>query len=81
MVTEAAHAVADYTAAHHPESLYPPVSALPEVSIQVAARVLARAHKDGVVRADLPRDANGREAIVRRRFWRAEYLPTVRARR
>jgi malate dehydrogenase (oxaloacetate-decarboxylating) len=81
MVTEAAHAVADYTAAHHADSLYPPIAALPEVSVQVAARVLAQAQKDGVTRSDLAGDHPGREALVRRRFWRAQYLPVVRAKR
>jgi malate dehydrogenase (oxaloacetate-decarboxylating) len=80
MVTEAAHAVADYTATHHPEALYPPVSALSEVSVQVATRVLDRAIKDGVARGDLPGAASGRELLVRRKFWKAKYLPITRAR-
>lgn len=78
MVLEAAHALADYTCARHLErgNIYPPVSELKDVSIQVATRVLRRAFVDGVARNPkvTPDDA---EAYVRAKFWRPKYLPFV----
>ena len=78
MVSEAAYALADYTAAHHLDRgrIYPPVGELQEVSIRVASRVIARALEEGVAREDL----HGRDldAYVRARFWRPRYLPVVR---
>jgi len=76
MVLESAHALADYTLQRHVAAgrIYPPISELQEVSIRVAARVLAQALADG----SSPReDLHGRdlEAYVRSRFWRPRYLP------
>lgn len=43
MVLEAAYALAEYTETHHPERVYPPIGELREVSMQVAAQVMAKA--------------------------------------
>jgi malate dehydrogenase (oxaloacetate-decarboxylating) len=77
MVMTAAHAVAAYTAAHHPDEIYPPVAELPQVSRAVATAVLERAHGDGVATAAAPADA---AALVERATWRPRYLPVRRAR-
>jgi malate dehydrogenase (oxaloacetate-decarboxylating) len=50
MVAEAAHTLADFTIERFPGAIYPPVEALREASALVAARVAARAIKDGVAR-------------------------------
>jgi malate dehydrogenase (oxaloacetate-decarboxylating) len=77
MVMTAAHAVASYTAAHHPEAIFPPVSELPRVSREVATAVLERAHADGV--ASLPPPANPR-AFVEHTAWRPRYMKVRKAR-
>ncbi len=75
MVTAAAHAVAAYTAAHHPGEIYPPVAELPAVSRLVTAAVVARAQADGVA------DAQPEAAAIEQAIWRPQYLPIRRARR
>jgi malate dehydrogenase (oxaloacetate-decarboxylating) len=77
MVLEAAYALADYTAEHHPDAIYPPVAELQPVSARVAARVIARAIADGVAQI-APRAPEAIDALVRAGFWRPAYLPTVR---
>jgi malate dehydrogenase (oxaloacetate-decarboxylating) len=77
MVLAAAYALADMVEARHPQLVYPPVDALAEVSIRVAARVITQAVADGVA-TELPEDPAAIEALVRRRRWLPEYLP-VRA--
>ena len=77
MVLEAAYALAEYTAEHHPNAVYPPVSELHDVSACVAARVFSRAFADGVADA-APVPAQEVTAYVKSRFWRPEYLPMVR---
>ncbi len=79
MVLEAAHALADYTAARHLENgrIYPPVDELQEVSVRVASRVIRAAMDEGV--AGKPELADkDLDAYVREKFWRARYLPYVR---
>ncbi len=79
MVLEAAHALADYTAARHLENgrIFPPVDELQEVSVRVASRVIQAAMDDGV--AGKPGLAEkDLDAYVREKFWRARYLPYVR---
>ncbi len=92
MVLEAAYALAEYTAEHHPGALYPPVSDLQAVSRAVATRVFLRAIEDGVAALPtglspaggaaaqaIPRIApEAVHAYVTSRFWRPEYLPVVR---
>ena len=81
MIIESAFALADYTARHYAarERIFPPVGDLREVSVVVAARVLAVALREGVsTRDDL--DANdlaALEAYVRSRAWEPRYLPYV----
>ncbi len=79
MVLAAADALASYTIDKHGAAgrVYPPVTELGEVSIQVATAVVRTAIADGV--AD-PRDPESIEAWVRSKFWRPRYLPYVRAR-
>jgi malate dehydrogenase (oxaloacetate-decarboxylating) len=77
MVLASAHAVADYTAAHHPHLVYPPLSELGIVSRKVACAVLRQAAADGVNREPYPLD-DGLDAWVEARFWKPEYLPIRR---
>ena len=76
MVLEAAYALAEYTAEKHLSAgrIYPPVEELRDVSVRVAARVMARAFADGVAGERPPGEL---EDYVRRKAWRARYLPTV----
>jgi malate dehydrogenase (oxaloacetate-decarboxylating) len=82
MVLEAAYALADYVAEHHGDSaaLYPPVDELRAVSLEVAARVILQAQKDGVnQRPSLTLD--GARQMAKQKAWKAEYLPIVKAER
>ncbi len=78
MVIEASYALADYIIEHHLADgrIYPPVTELREVSVMVAARVVAQAMKEGVATTQ---GLEGLDlvAYVRERFWEAKYLPTV----
>lgn len=80
MVLEASRALADYTLAHHAKEglLFPPVSELRAVSLEVATRVLRQAFADGVARSKTitPETA---AVDVQRKAWRAKYLPFDRA--
>ena len=77
MVLAGAYALAAYTAALHPERVYPPVADLRAVSVEVAAAVMGAASVDGV--ADEPAvagmDHDARVAYVQERFWEPRYLP------
>ena len=77
MVLEAAYALSDYIQERHggDGQLYPPVDEITEASIHVAARVLERAHADGVASQRKPSDAQGH---VRAYFWKPRYVPVVR---
>src|SRR5690606_35888675 len=74
MVLAAAHAVAAYTAAHHPDLVFPPLTELPDVSRRVAVAVLRQAVADGVARDHVPVDGD-LQAWVDDRFWEPAYLP------
>ena len=82
MVMTASDALTAYTAARHPERLYPPVAELDEVSIQVATAVLKKALEEGL--GALPERwiakgaLNDLEGYVRSHFWRPRYLPFVK---
>lgn len=77
MVLSGAYALAAYTAALHPERVYPPVADLRAVSVEVAVAVMGAATADGV--ADEPAiaelDHDARVAYVQARFWEPRYLP------
>ena len=77
MVLEAAYALAEYTAAAHPERLYPPVSELRDVSMRVSTRVIEQALREDVAGK---KDLEGRDldTYLHTRFWRPRYLPIVR---
>lgn len=82
MVLEAAYALAEYVAEKHGQSLalYPPVDELRAVSLEVAARVILQAQKDGVnQRPALTLD--GARQLAQQKAWKAEYLPVVKAER
>jgi malic enzyme len=82
MVLEAAYALAEYVADKHGDSLalYPPVDELRAVSLEVAARVILQAQKDGVnQRPSLTLD--GARQLAQQKAWKAEYLPVVKASR
>ncbi len=78
MVLESAYALSDFTEEHYLAKgmIYPPVSALREVSIQVTARVLKVALEDGSSDREEIKNIN-LEAYVRSRSWEAKYLPFV----
>ncbi|MBZ0237722.1 MAG: NAD-dependent malic enzyme [Deltaproteobacteria bacterium] len=76
MVMAAARAVSDYTAAHHPDALYPPVSSLPLVSRVVAVAVIEAAIRDGV--ADPSAGSTAPADLAAAHAWQARYLPVVR---
>jgi len=77
MVAEAARALVDYTTAHHPGLLYPPVGELRAVSQLVATRVAAQAIREGRCRDAhvaglLPEEL---AAYVADHAWHPAYLP------
>lgn len=76
MVQEAAYALADYTERHWlPAGLiFPPIADLRNVSLYVAARVLAKALEDGSAsRTDLK--AGDLETYIKANVWQARHLP------
>ncbi|GAA5501938.1 putative NAD-dependent malic enzyme 2 [Deinococcus xinjiangensis] len=77
MVTEAAYALADYTAQHWPQRTYPPVSELSKASTHVAVAVIKQALKDGVATEFKIRRMGDTDlkAFVERKFWQPKYLP------
>ena len=79
MIIESAFALAEYTVSRYPgdEHIFPPIRDLREVSVQVAAKVLAVALRDGVARRpDLEgNELDALEAFVRSRMWQPQYLP------
>ena len=79
MVTSAAMALADYTAAHHAGSglIYPPVTEMREVAAHVAARVIAQAFADGVARSTTIKP-DAALSYARSKMWQAKYLEFVR---
>ena len=76
MVMAASRAVAAYTAAHHPDGLFPPVSALPAVSRAVAVAVIEAAVQGGV--ADAATRSADPAALAAAHAWQPRYLPVVR---
>jgi malate dehydrogenase (oxaloacetate-decarboxylating) len=78
MIIESARALADYTEEHylHEHVVFPPISALRDVSLNVAARVLDAALRDGsssrkeLLNIDLAE-------YVRDHAWEAKYLPMI----
>ncbi|GBF06855.1 malate dehydrogenase [Deinococcus aerius] len=80
MVMEAAQTLADETPGYG-ERVYPPVSALREISLKVAVRVARRAISEGVCAERRIRNLTDEEleAFVRRRSWVPKYLPLRKA--
>jgi malate dehydrogenase (oxaloacetate-decarboxylating) len=76
MVLAASSALADYTQHHHGARglLYPPVSELRQVSVEVATRVILQAFADGVARTSKV-TREGVDDYVRKKAWSARYLP------
>ncbi|MGB5611406.1 MAG: hypothetical protein WBM67_02005, partial [Sedimenticolaceae bacterium] len=76
-----AFALADYTDKHYHGlgRIFPPIKDLQQVSMVVAAQVLATALTDGsATRTDLDGDDLGTISdYVRSRVWRPQYLPFV----
>jgi len=77
MVLAGAYALAAYTERHAADRVYPSVSAMRDVSIEVAAAVMDAAVEDGVAgdEAVVAMDHAERVAYVQERFWEPEYLP------
>lgn len=80
MVLESAYALSEFTEEHYLSKgmIYPPVSALREVSISVTARVLKVALEDGSSDREELKSVD-LYAYVRSRSWNSEYLPFVAA--
>jgi malate dehydrogenase (oxaloacetate-decarboxylating) len=80
MVLVASYALAEYVAAKYLSQglIYPPVEEMSEVAKRVATRVLQQAFDDGVA-GTKKTTREGAEAYVRAKFWRAAYLPFVKA--
>ncbi|MDJ0739758.1 MAG: NAD-dependent malic enzyme [Gammaproteobacteria bacterium] len=83
MIIASAFALAEYTDRHYRalDRIFPPISDLREVSLEVAASVLAAAVRDGsATRDDIPADdfVTLRE-YIRSRAWQPAYLPYVLA--
>lgn len=80
MVLESAYSLADYTIREHGAEglLYPPVSELRKVSLEVATRVIQRAFVDGVARSTKVTPDTAAD-YVRKKAWHARYLPFERA--
>ncbi|HUQ03490.1 MAG TPA: NAD-dependent malic enzyme [Kofleriaceae bacterium] len=76
MVMAASRAVADYTAVHHPDALYPPVSALALVSRAVAVAVIEAAVRDEV--AGPEGSVHAPAALAAASAWQPRYLPVTR---
>ncbi len=76
MVLASAYALSDYTAEHYLSKgmIYPPVSALRDVSIKVTTRVLQVALEEGSSQREELKNTD-LEAYVRSRSWQAHYLP------
>lgn len=77
MVLEAAYALADYTAEHTPQAVYPPVGQMRQVSLEVASRVVAQAIREGLSHEVRLRDLDAAQirAYVAERMWEPHYLP------
>lgn len=79
MIIESAFALADYTARHcrSGNQIFPPVSELQAVSVEVASRVLAVALRDGsATRGDLAaEDRSALLGFVKSRMWQPRYIP------
>lgn len=77
MVLEAAYALADYTAQHTPDRVYPPVAQLREVSAEVATRVIQVTLQEGLCRELRLRglDKGQIAQFVQERMWEPQYLP------
>ncbi|MGX9685728.1 NAD-dependent malic enzyme [Deinococcus wulumuqiensis] len=80
MVMAAALTLAEYTTQHHPHLVYPPISELRELSIQVAVRVAEQAIQDGVCAERKVRNLNREEleSVIRERAWLPKPLPLRR---
>ena len=80
MVMEAAQTLADETATYG-ERVYPPISAIREISLKVAVRVARQAINEGVCAERRIRNLTDQEleAFVRRRQWVPKYLPLRKA--
>ncbi len=77
MVLAAAYALAAYTEANAADLAYPSVAHMRDVSIEVAAAVMAAAVEDGVAGDEdvVAMSDEERVAYVRERYWTPEYLP------
>lgn len=77
MVLEAAYALADYTAQHTPDRVYPPVAQLREVSAEVATRVIQVTLQEGLCRELRLRGLDKAQIaqFVQERMWEPQYLP------
>ncbi len=82
MVLAASYALADFVSEENLEAgmVYPQIKEMREASIQVAARVIAEAVKDGVAKTRRFEDLDVYDIAdyVRRHAWEPKYLPFVR---
>jgi malate dehydrogenase (oxaloacetate-decarboxylating) len=80
MVLAASYALADYVGEKYLQQglIYPPVEDMSVVSQRVATRVMHQAFDEGVARTTKT-TRDGAAAYVQAKFWRAAYLPFVKA--
>ncbi len=77
MVLEAAYALSEYIEEHHGVQglIYPPIDALQDVSVKVAARVLEVALDEGIAESRPSLEVDDLEEYIRSRFWHPQYMP------
>jgi len=76
MIIESAYALADFTAKHYLQEgrIYPPISALQEVSLAITKRVLALSITEGIAKNTALKNQN-LDDYIQDNIWKAKYLP------
>ena len=83
MIIESAYALADYTAQHYLQKdrlkegkVYPPISALQDVSAFITKRVLALTIKEKTaINPELKKRGDDLDTFIQENLWQTEYLP------
>jgi len=78
MIIESAYALAEYTSKKDLKEgkVYPPISALQEVSAFITKRVLALTLKENIAcSADLEKNKDNLDQFIQDNMWQASYLP------
>lgn len=83
MIIESAYALADYTADHYFQrdnsqegTIYPPISALQDVSLYITKRVLTLMLKEQIAtNPELEKHKDNLDTFIQDNIWQAQYLP------